>query len=195
PPWDKRSQEPRNQRAIERSGRSLSAYIAESNQRVFVAVLEKIIEVAADFARGPCVQANFDSNDVGNRAWHQHGLKLVSSQQILLHAPFAPGDLLVKPGVFHRSSNLGRQQRESAHVIVGKERQPDTLEIENANHAVVEDERNRHFGSDIAVSNDIARVLHYIRDTYDLARLGGGPRDSFADLNIFDSGFLVVTLA
>ena len=69
------------------------------------------------------------------------------------------------------------------------------LEIHDADDAVLDDERHGHFGANVGVRGDVARVLGGVVDAHDVARFGGGAGDAFAEGHVVDIDALVVAQA
>ena len=134
--------------AEERRRRSLAARIAEGDQHLRIAVSEKIVEVAADFARRAQSDGDFETGHLGRFRRQQHGLQFEGGAQIFLHAPLALADFLVEPRIFDRDRDRRRQQAQRARMVFGEISDALAFQIHHADDAILHDQRHGDFASE-----------------------------------------------
>ena len=158
-------------------------------------MLEEIVKIAADLASRTGFQSYFEPGDLRRDSRSQNVLQFTRRLQVLLHALFALRQLFVETGVLNRTRNLRGQQRKRPHMIFREETELCALEIHDANHAILQNQRDGYFRPHILVRGDVARIGQYIGDTHGLARMHGRADYAFPKLDIFHADALVVALA
>ena len=71
-------------------------------------------------------------------------------------------------------------------MLVGKEADANAFEIHDADHAVVQHQRDSHLRTHVGMRRDIARIRGHVGDADDLSRQGGGTGQTVADFDVVD---------
>ncbi len=181
-----------HQAAVERRGGAFAADIAHGDDGLAAALLEDIVDVAGDFARGAQADGGVEAGDFGLGVGEEDALQFARRFEIFLHAALALRELGVEARVFDGAGDLRRKQGEGAHVIVAEVADAVAFEIHHADHAVLHDQRHGDLGADIGVGGDVARIFVGVVDADDFARFGGGAGEALAERNVVDVHALVV---
>ena len=88
----------------------------------------------------------------------QDGLEFEGGLEILLHAPLAFADLVIKPRIFHRNRDRGRQQRQRARMILREVSDALAFQIQHADHAILQDQRHGDLRANAGMRGDVARI-------------------------------------
>ncbi len=80
-------------------------------------------------------------------------------------------------------------------MLLGEVADALALHIQHAHHAILHHQRHGHFGMNVRLRRDIARVLRGVYDAHRLPRFRRGARDALAQRNIIELDAFIVTNA
>ena len=166
--------------AIKRGGGAFAADITKGDAELLRAVAQKFVEIAANFARGEIAGGHIDAKILGGNGAQESALNALGGLEIALEASFISRDLFVEAGVFERYGKIGGENGERLHVLVGEVIELRTLEVENADDAVLVHHRNGEFGARFGIHQEIAGIGGDIGNEHRFTKSGGGADDAFA---------------
>src|SRR5713226_893117 len=153
------------ERAKERGRSALAGDIAERDSETALAVGKKIVEVAAQFARGG---------------------------KILVEAALSLPGLFVEAGVFKGDGYVGGERGEHAFVLGGERMRLRTFQIQDADQAILHQKRNDEFRANGDASLDFAgeeaRIGERVGDAHGAAFGSGGAGESLMEGNAHARG-------
>ena len=89
--------------------------------------------------------------------------------------------LVVQPGVLDGDRGLCREQRQDLHVAFAEGIELGTLEVQHADAAVLQKERDRQLRAHIFDHLDVARIQRHVRNQDDFLVEGGVPDQTLAE--------------
>ena len=105
----------------------------------------------------------------GGAGRQQRRLHALREPHLLLEALFVRADLFVQPRVLDRDGRLARQQRQDLDVALAERVELRTLEIDHADAAVLQQQRDGELGPHVRHELDVARILRDVRHEHRLA--------------------------
>ena len=120
---------------------------------------------------------------------HLHALR---EAHFLLEPDLIGAHLLVESGVFDRHRRLARQQAQDLDVPLAERIELRALQIDDADAAILEQERNRELGLHVRHQLDVARVARHVGDEYRFLVERGVADEPFAEAHAWDLDFLTV---
>src|SRR5579859_2911504 len=130
-------------RTIERGSASLSADVAERDAKFSRVVWHKVVEIAAQLARGNDARGNVQAILAARNRRQQRGLQTARGVEVALHARFIARHLFIKARIFNRDGEMRCENRKRLHVIRREIIELRTFEIEHADHTMLVKKRNR----------------------------------------------------
>ena len=151
-----------DERGEERSGSGFAADVAEDDGGLVGRVFEEVVEVAADGAGGQKADREFGVLVHGRRGRQQAKLDFAGHGDVALELLLLALDGLVEARVFDGDGDLRGHGGEGADVIFVEEGGARVLEIEDADDALLVEERNDEFGARFCVHGEIALILAHV---------------------------------
>ena len=145
------------------------------------AVVEEVVDVAADGAGGEELGGELGAVEVGRAGRHEAKLDLASHLEVALHALLFFVDALVEPRIRDGDGDLRGEGAECALMVVVEVVDAGVLEVEDADDLALVDERDSELGACLGVDDDVARILADIGGEDRLAELRGGADDALAE--------------
>ena len=106
------------------------------------AVLEEVVEVAADLARRGEARGDFGVLQGGALLRQETKLQLACKVEVVLEALFLAGDALVEAGVLDGDGHLRRHGGHDADVLIVEISAPGVFDVEHADDLLFVDERH-----------------------------------------------------
>src|SRR5581483_11149715 len=188
------SKQPAHKRAVKGSRGAFAAHIAERDDGE-IALFEKVVDIPADLACGAKPDRQLQTRYRWGFTRKQYRLQLARGLQVFIHALFANCNLFVQPRILHRTRDLRSQQRQQPRVVLSEEADTVAFYIQHSHYAVLHDQRNGEFGTDVGVRGNITRVRKGVHHANRLARFRGRARNAFADWDIIQVDSLIVASA
>ena len=152
-----------DQRGEQRRRRGLAADVAQHDGGLVGTVVEKVVEVAADGARGQKAHGHLG-------VWHaraasvrqQAQLHLARHGDVALQLPLLARDRLVEARVLNGDGHLRGQRGQHALVLFVEEAGARVLQVEHADDAALVEERHDQLGAGLGIHGQVARVLAHV---------------------------------
>ena len=171
-------------RTVERRRNALPRHVADGDHHRVRFRREVVVKVAADFARGIERRGHFDASQSLRRLGRQQrDLDALGEAHFLFEPGFVGAQLLVEPRVLDRDGGLAREQRQDLDVPLAEGVELGTLEIDDADAAVLDEHRDRELRAHVGDDLDIARILRHIGDEHRLAMERGVADEALAELD------------
>ena len=147
-------------RAAKRAaGRGFSADVAENDGGAARTVVDEVVEVAADGARGQKTHRHFGMGVGGRGGGQQAELNLARHGNIALQLRLLAADGLIEARVLNGNGDLGGQRGQHALMVLVEEAGPRVLQVENADDAALVKEGDDQLGARFRVHGEVARIL------------------------------------
>ena len=158
-----------------------AADVAEDDGGAVGAVVDEVVEVAADGACGQKANGHFGVGMGGCGGRQQAELDLAGHGDIALQLALLAADGLVEAGIFDGDGDLGGEGGEDAHLLFMEEGGAGVFQVENADDAALVKERNDQLRAGFRVHGEVARVFA------DVGNIDGAPlADRSADQAFID---------
>src|SRR5258706_2631611 len=137
-----------NRQRTEQGGRgAFAGHVAEGDSEAAFAVRKKIVEIAAQLARGAVTGGQVEAGDFASAAGKKLALNFSRSSEIVMQAALSFAGFFVQAGVFERDGNVRGKRGEHALVLRGECVRFRTFQVQNANLTILYQERNDKFGA------------------------------------------------
>ena len=123
------------------------------------AVLDKVVQIAADGARGQKAHRQLGVGVLGRRRRQQAQLHLARHGHVSLELALLRAHRLVEARILNGDGDLRGQRGEHALVLFIEEAGARVLQIENADDPALVEERHDQLGAGLGVHGQVARVL------------------------------------
>ena len=175
------------QRAIKRGSGAFAGDVAKSKGETAFAVRKEIVKVAAQFASGSVTRSEIEARNFPRASGEKLALNFASGVQVREQALLVFAGFLVEAAVFQSDRNVGAESGEHTLVLGGKGMRLNAFEVENADQAVAQQERDNQFrangngiGGTAAIA-DIAGIQTDVTDAQGAALAGGRAGDAFVE--------------
>jgi len=179
-PGGERAEDAADERRIKGGWSGLSADISDRDGEaagVFGgAVVEEVVDVAADGAGGKEAGGDLGVGRLGWGGWKKSQLDLARHFEVALHALFLFVNALVEAGVGDGDGDLRGEGGEGALVVVVEVADAGVLEVDDADDVALVDEGDGQLGAGFGVFGDVAGIFADIRGE-NRGSLGGGGAD------------------
>ena len=162
-----------DQSRINRSRRAFAADVPDHHSQARLRVIDEVVQVAADGARGHELGRNFQVRELGQRVRQQTKLQFARQRQVAFQTLFLTGDLFIEPGIFDGDRHLRGQRRDRAFVVVGKKSAPGMFQIQHSNDFVFVNQGHGQFRAGFRIQQDISRIFVDVRHQHRLPVLHG----------------------
>ena len=126
------------------------------------AVVDEVVDVAADGARGQEGRRDLRAARLRRRAGQQAELHLARHRQVALQPLLLFGDALVEPRIRDRDGHLRGQRGERGLVVLVVVVDARVFEVDHADDLALVDQRHGELGAHLGVGDDVARVLAHV---------------------------------
>ena len=149
--------------AVERGRHTLSGDVAQRHDDGRGVRQQKIVEIAAELARGRERRRHIDAfHPLGQLRRQQCRLDALGEAQFAVDASLVGRDRLVHAGVLDRDGGLAREHREDLDVALRERVELGALDIEHADAAILDEHRHDQLRPDVLDHLDVAWVLRDI---------------------------------
>ena len=148
-----------DERGEERGRRGLAADVAEDDGGAVGAVVEEVVEIAADGARGKKADGHVRVGVRGSLGWQQAELHLAGHGDVLLKLALLAVHGLVEARILDGDGDLRAEGGEHALVLFIEEAGAGVFEIEHADDAALVEERDDELGASLGIHRQVARIF------------------------------------
>ena len=180
----KRPEDTADERSIESSGRSFAAHISDGERGPTGAVIEKVVQISADRARGDKACGDLGPRGLGRLRWQEAQLHLASHVEIALKTLLLLMNALVQARICDGDGNLRSEGRQCALVVFVVVVEPRMFQIDHADNLALVDQGNGEFRAGLWVVGDVAWIFANIGNEHWLTELGSDADQTFSEVHV-----------
>jgi len=147
-------------------------------------VVDEVVDVAADGARGQKRRSNLRVSRLRRRAGQQPELDFTRHCEVPLQPLLLLVDALVEAGIGDGDCNLGGQCGQRGLMVLVVVVHAGVFEVDDADDLAFVDQRHGQFGAHLRIGYDVARVLANVGHENRRPLLCGVTDDAFAQRHV-----------
>ena len=164
--WCETPHNPDGHGTVESGSSTFAAYISQRNAQLLRPIAQKLIEIAADFARREIPGGHIQPVVFRRHRTQKCALDSLGRLQVAFKPCFVPCQLLVKPRVLQRDGEIGGQDGKRLHVVIREVVQLRTFQVQHADDLALVHHRNCQFRARLWIYHHVARIDGHIGNKY-----------------------------